>query len=140
MLTIYKVKQKGIIPFLIRFFYTIRFFKKCEYNHVMVGYKHKFYELDVSVKGVNSFHKSLLNDDWEIKEYKSYKAHNFHSGLDMNYSNIANLRYVCISIPIIGRFIKKLWKPNRKNTNCCGYIASVTENDRYFDLHPNDFK
>lgn len=140
MITIYKVRQKGILPFLIRLFYTLRFFKKCKYNHVMIKSKGYFIELDLFYGGIHIFNEAILNDEWTIQECKSYKVNDLMTSRDFKYSNLANLRYVLISIPILGKFIKKMWKPSQKNLNCCGYIAMITGNDKYFNYHPNDFR
>lgn len=141
MPTVYKVKQKGLFPFFIRLFYTITKLKKCSYNHVLIKSKDYYYEMDMSVpNSINKFHELMLNKEWELKECFTI-SNGFHDldYLHLEYSQWANFRYVLVSIPLLGKLFKKMWKPSRTKINCSGFIALLSRKDEYFDYHPQDF-
>ncbi|MCJ8345047.1 hypothetical protein MJH12_05870 [bacterium] len=138
-LEIYRIRQIGSLPSLIRISPYLVLQSKSYYNHVLIKYKDHYYELDCGYSGVHKFHESEFPNSWE-KDFSFSFQSDIHPEIPkIKYSQWANIHWFLWNIPLFGRFFKKYINP-KFDTNCCGYIAHLLQNKEYFYLHPHQFQ
>lgn len=135
---VYRVRQVGLLPNLLR--QATRLFgkPKAYYNHVLIKYQNHYYELDCSVDGVHQFHEDKLPQDWQMDFAFSFKTDVHPMIPELKYSQWANISWVLWNIPVIKPIFRR-WILPRFNTNCCGYISHLSKNSHYSYLHPQEF-
>ncbi|MCO4782753.1 MAG: hypothetical protein KC646_10555 [Candidatus Cloacimonetes bacterium] len=135
---VYRVRQLGLLPDLIRESTRLMFKPKAYYNHVIAKHGSYYYELDCGVDGVHEFHEDQLPKDWELSFCFDFETPLHPKLAKIKYSQWANISWFLWNIPLLKNIFRKLILP-RFHTNCCGYIAHLAEDTQYCYLHPQDF-